>query len=147
MKNMKSSFAKICLVLLTAVIMAAFTTNAQTNSSETSTNMPPAKPKLKSKRYAGKVDSVDSNVKTITFTSASGVTQTFHITSKTRIKNEGEPATFADVAAGLKIFGAEHKDDSGDWVATTVNIGEPKKKAAPPAASAPADSTAPAASK
>jgi hypothetical protein len=133
------SIAKICLVLLTAVTMAALTTNAQTNSTESSTNTPPAAAKPKPKRYMGKIDSVDNDAKTITITSASGVTQTIHISSKTRIKKDGEPATFADATVGEKVRGTERQDDAGNWTASTVNIGEPKPKPAPaPPAAAPA---------
>lgn len=120
----------MCLVLLTALALAATTANAQTNS--TSTNAPAAKPKMKSTRYAGTIASVDAAAKTITVTLASGATETLSITSKTKIKKDGEPATLADAAAGQKVKGSSHKNDAGDWVATTVNIGE-TKKAAPPA--------------
>ncbi len=131
------SFAKICLVLLTAVTMAAFTTQAQTDASSSSTNKPPAAAaKPKAKRYAGKIASVDKDAKTITITLASGASQTIHITSNSKIKKDGEPGTFADAVVGQKVRASERQDDSGNWVATTVNIGEPKSKA-PPAPAAP----------
>jgi hypothetical protein len=137
MKNMKS-LAKICLVLLTAVTLAAFTTQAQTDSSSASTNTPPpATPRPKSKRYIGKITSVDTDAPTITITLASGASQTIHITSKTRIRKDHQPATLADVAVGSKVFGAEHQDESKNWVATTLNIGEPRTTAAPAAPAAP----------
>src|SRR5271168_1049112 len=133
--------AKICLVLLTAMTMAAVTANAQTNSMETCTNTPPAAAKPKPKRYIGKIDSVDAAAKTITFTTASGVTQTIHITSKTRIRKDGQPATFDDATVGEKIRGTERELTPGEWTASTVSIGEPKPKPAPAAATtnAPAD--------
>jgi hypothetical protein len=134
------SFVKICLVLVTAVTMAADTAHAQTSAATTSTNAPAAKPRPKSKPYSGTIASADSDAKTITVTLANGESQTIKITSKTRIKKgpDGEPATLADATAGQKIRGYEHKDDAGDWVATTVNIGERKPKTAAPAAAAPA---------
>jgi hypothetical protein len=135
-KNMKS-FAKICLVLVTAVTMAAFTTLAQTNTAPAGTNQPPAPAKPKAKRYVGKIAGVDNDAKTISITLASGDSQTLHITSKTRIRKDGQPATLADATVGLRAVGAEHQDDSGDWVATTVNIGEAKPKAATPPAATP----------
>jgi len=128
------SFAKTCLVLLAALTMTAFATNAQTDSSSTSTNKPPAAAKPKPKAYTGTIASVDSDAKTITVTLASGASQTLKVGAKTKIKKDGEPATLADIAAGQKVKGYEHKGESGDWVANTVNIGEPKPKpAAPPA--------------
>jgi hypothetical protein len=134
-KNMKS-FAKICLVLLAAVTMAAFSTNAQTNATSSGTNKAPAAAKSKGKRYAGTIASADSDAKTITITLASGASQTLHITSNTKIRKDGEPGTFADAVVGQKIRASERQDDSGNWVATTVNIGEPKPKAAAPPAAA-----------
>jgi hypothetical protein len=134
MKNMKS-FAKICLVLLTAVTLAAFTTQAQTNSMSSGTNKPPgATAKPKAKRYFGTIASVDKDAKTITVTLAGGASLTLHVTSDTKIRKDGEPGVFADAVVGQKVRGAERQDDSGNWVAATVNIGEPRPKpAAPPA--------------
>jgi hypothetical protein len=130
------SFAKICLVLVTAVVMAASTTHAQTDSSTTTTNNPPAPAKPKSKPYSGVVASVDSVAKIFTVTSASGTSKTLHVTSMTRIKKDGVPATFADVAVGDKVKGAERKDDSGNMVARTINIGDATPKTSPPPAAA-----------
>jgi Cu/Ag efflux protein CusF len=131
------SFAKVCLALVTALTMAAYTTHAQTTSSSTSTNTP-AKPKSTSKKYTGTIASVDSDAKTITVTLASGDSQTLKITSKTKIRKDGEAATLADAAAGQKVQGYEHKNEAGDWVAGSVIIGNPKPKAAAPPAAAPA---------
>jgi uncharacterized lipoprotein NlpE involved in copper resistance len=130
------SFAKICLVLLTAATLAAFTTQAQTNAMSSSTNKPstaPAKPKVK--RYAGTIASVDKDANTITITLASGASQTIHVTSNTKIRKDGQPGVFADAVVGEKVRAFERQDDSGNWVAVTVNIGEPKPRStSPPAA-------------
>jgi hypothetical protein len=130
------SIAKIWVVLAAALTMAAFTVHAQTDS--TTTNTPPvAKKKAGSKQYRGKIASVDGDAKTITFSMASGTQHTIKVTSKTHIKKDGDDATFADAAVGLAIRGAYHTNDTGDWIATTVNIGNPAKKA--PATPPPAD--------
>jgi hypothetical protein len=130
------SFAKVCLILVTAVTMAASTARAQADSSATSTNTPPAaKPKPKAPRFNGKITSVDSDAKTITITMANGTTHVLHITSDTKFKKDGEPAVMADATVGQKIRGAYKKDDSGDWVARTVDIGEPKPRTLPPSSS------------
>jgi hypothetical protein len=128
------SIAKICLVVLTALSLTALTTNAQTNSTPapTGTNTPPMA-KIRPKPYLGTIASVDATAKTITVTLASGATQVIHVGSKSKIRKDGEPGTFADAVAGQKVRGSAHKDDSGDWVANTVVIGEPKPKAAPAA--------------
>ena len=136
MKNMKS-FAKIGVVLLAALTLAAFSTNAQTNAPSSSTNKAPAAPaKPKGKKYAGTIASVDKDAKTITITLASGASQTIHISSKTRITKDNEPGVFADAVVGQKVRGTERQDDSGNWVASTMNIGEPKPKAAASGAAA-----------
>lgn len=136
------SITKIWLVLLTALTVASFTAYAQADSSTTTTNAPAAKPKPKGKRYNGKIASIDKDAKTITFTMASGTSHTLKITSKTRIKKDGEDATLDDATVGEHVSGTERQNEAGDWVASTVNIGHPKPKAAtpPPATPPPADS-------
>ena len=129
------SFATIGVALLAALTLAASSTNAQTNAPSSSTNKAPAAAaKPKAKRYAGTIASVDKDAKTITITLASGASQTLHITSKTKITKDGEPGVFADAVAGKRVKGSERQDDSGNWVAGTVNIGEKPKAAAPAAA-------------
>jgi hypothetical protein len=123
------------MVFVAAFVIAGLAANAQTDSTATSTNTPPAPAKHHAgKRYMGNVTSVDSEAKTVTFSMTSGKTHTIHVTSKTKIKKDGEPATLADATAGLKISGSYHLDDSQNWVASTLNIGETKKKATPPPA-------------
>jgi hypothetical protein len=130
------SFAKICLVLLAALTLAGYSTNAQTDSSSPSTNKPATAPaRQRGKAYNGTIASVDNDAKTFTVTLASGESQTIHFTSTTRIKKDGAPGTSADIVAGQKVRGTERKNDAGDWVASTVNLGEPKPRTvAPPAA-------------
>jgi hypothetical protein len=132
------SFTKTCLVMLAALTMTAFAANAQTSSATTTTNSAPVAAKPRPKPYAGTIASVDADAKTITVTLANGNSQVLHIGSKTKIKKDMEPATLADAAAGQKVRGSMHKNDAGDWVANTVNIGQTKKAAAP-AAAPPAD--------
>jgi hypothetical protein len=132
------SITKICLILITALTMAAYTAQAQADAT-TTTNTPAAKPKPKSKRYAGKVTSVDQDAKTITLTAA-GKDHTLKVTSATVIKKDGEPAMLTDVTVGEHVYGQERVNDAGDLVARTVNIGQPKPKAAatPPPTAPPA---------
>ena len=135
------SIAKVCLAVVTALTLAAYTAHAQADStpiSTTSTNKPvSAKPKSRGKPYSGTIDSVDNDGKTITVLSTSGTSKTYKVTSKTRIKKDGEPATLADLSKGEKVRGVSHETDSGDLVASTVNVGQMKKPSAP-AATAPA---------
>jgi hypothetical protein len=125
------SLAKISLVLLAALTLTALTTNAQTSSPAASTNAPAAKPTLK--RYAGKIASFDKDANILKVTLASGDSQSIHIVAKTKVRKDGQVTTLTADAVGEKVRGSMHKDDSGDWVANTVVIGEPKKPAAAPA--------------
>lgn len=126
------SLAKVCLVAVAAMALAAFTANAQTDST-TSTNTPP-KPKARGHQYRGTIDSVGSD--SITITTPGGESVTIKVTSKTRIKKNGEPSTLTDIMKGDQVRGTDRKNDDGDWVASTVNDGV-VKKAAPPAATTP----------
>ena len=56
-----------------------------------------------------------------------------HVTSDTKITKDGQPARFADITAGATVSGAYKKDADGKLTATTVRIGEKKKKTAPAA--------------
>lgn len=134
------SLTKICLAILTVLTLAAFNAGAQTNAA--GTNAAPH-PRPAGARYNGTVSAVDATAKTFTITMKSGQTRVYHVTSKTTIKKDGDPATFTDIAEGVKVRGAVHKDDSGDLIATTVLIGEvkPKASATPPASSPAAPDT------
>jgi hypothetical protein len=141
------SFAKLAAVFLATLTVAAYSSNAQTGTPPTSSDTnsaaaPVAKPKPKGKRYVGKIDSVDTSAKTITFTTKGGVTQTLQVTSRTRIHKDGQPATLDDVAAsiGERISGTERMDSSSNWVASTVLVGQPRPRPstnAPPATATP----------
>jgi hypothetical protein len=137
MKNIKS-LAQLCLAVFAALILAAYTTNAQTDSSASTNSAtvptpPPAKKGPKGKRYTGKVTAVDTTAMTITWTTAKGVSQTMQISSKTKIKKDGDPATLEDVAVGMRISGGEHQDESSNWIANTVIVGERKAATTAPA--------------
>ena len=117
---------KVCLILLATLTLAVSSSQAQTDST-TSTNKAPAAAKSKYKSYTGKIASVDSDTKTITLQGTSK--REIKINSKTKIYNDGQPATLADAAVGLHVTGRERQDADGTWVATTLRIGEPKHKA------------------
>jgi hypothetical protein len=137
------SIARICFILVTALTMAAYSAHAQADSStSTTTNKAPAAPKPRAKRGSGTIASVDSDAKTITFTLASGETQVVKITSKTKLKKDGQAATLSDFAAGQKATFYSKKNDAGDNEATSVTVGMAKKPAA--ASTPPATTTPPA---
>lgn len=90
-----------------------------------------AKPEKKEKQEAGaasknpkglpihgKVAAVDAAAGTVTV----GQT-TITITSTTKIKKQGQPATIADITVGENITGQYKKDEAGKLNATVINIG------------------------
>jgi hypothetical protein len=72
--------------------------------------------------FHGKLAAVDQTAKTISVGK-----RTFLITSETKIKKEGKPATLQDGMVGEEVSGYVKPNDAGKLVATTVNFG-PKPK-------------------
>ena len=122
------------VVLLAALTLAAYSTNAQTPAPSGGTNAP-ATARPRPKAFSGKIASVDATAKTITVTLASGTSETFQVTAKTRIRKDGSPATLDDATVGEKIRLSARKNQAGDWVAGAISIGQPRKAA--PATNAP----------
>lgn len=68
--------------------------------------------------FHGKVSAVDTEAMTVTLTS-----QTFKISSETKILKQGKPATLVDITVGEKITGQYKKDEAGTLNATVIHIG------------------------
>ena len=68
--------------------------------------------------FHGKVKAIDNNAKTL-----SVGTETFQITSETKISKSGKPATLSDGADGDEVSGSYHKDAEGKLDATSVRFG------------------------
>ncbi len=124
MKKHIALYAIVAAALLSAptVIRAEDKPAAKSDSTE------PAAPGKKHGvlPFHGKVTAVDTTAMTVTI-----ATQTFNITSDTKIAKAGKPATLSDITVGEAIRGAYKKDDAGKLNATTIHIGEkgePKKK-------------------
>jgi hypothetical protein len=105
--------------------LAAQTTNkpasskkpaAETQEPATGEKKPVAGP------FHGKLAAVDQTAKTITVGK-----RTFLITSETKIKKDGKPATLQDGVVNEEVSGYVKPNDAGKLVATTVNFG-PKPK-------------------
>ena len=105
--------------------LAAQTTNkpaatkksaAETQESTKGEKKPAAGP------FHGKLATVDQTAKTISVGK-----RTFLITSETKIKKEGKPATLQDGVVGEEVSGYVKPNEAGKLVATTVNFG-PKPK-------------------
>lgn len=84
-----------------------------------STN-PASKPGKKSVAgpFHGKLLAMDKAAKTITVGK-----RTFQITSETRIKKGGKPATFAEGVVGEPVSGYVKPAQDGKWIAVSVNFG------------------------
>jgi hypothetical protein len=129
---MKKYFAKIALITLitagfvTPVLLRADDSSTNSMSSATSSDMAPAKPKKKhGLPFHGTLDEMDTNAMTLTVGS-----RTFQITSKTKIKKDGQPAVLADGVVGQPVSGYYHTNEDGGLDATTINFGMHKHKAA-----------------
>ena len=125
---MKNNIVKITLfALVTAALVALPAVSRAGDSTNAPTATAPA-PKKHSVPFHGKVAAVDAAATTFTVG-----TTTIAVTSTTKITKDGKPATFAEITVGENIGGACKKDAAGKLDATSVRIGEKKKKAAPAA--------------
>lgn len=130
---MKTKFVlKLGAACLLAIAMcgaatqsAAQTTNKPAPSKKSATDTPESskgEKKPAAGPFHGKLASVDQTAKTISVGK-----RTFLITSETKIKKEGKPATLQDGVVGEEVSGYVKPNDAGKLVATTVNFG-PKPK-------------------
>jgi hypothetical protein len=105
---------------------------AATNPPATAaTNPPVAATRMPSRRFAGKVLSVDAKAKTVTL--QGGAKAVIRINDKTRIIKSKKPATFDVLAADQAVSGIERLDASGKWNAETLDVGDPRQVLAEPA--------------
>ena len=116
MKKQIALFAIVAVALITAPA-AVKAQDKPTKKSETAESGAPTK-KKGALPFHGKVSAVDAAAMTVTLTS-----QTFKISSETKILKEGKPATFADITVGEKISGQYKKDEAGKLDATVIHIG------------------------
>jgi Cu/Ag efflux protein CusF len=130
----------MCLTALAGFLGAATAAVAQTES--TNAAMATA-PKPKSKAIVGVVASVDNDGKTLTLKDHD---KPIHITSKTKITKNDQPAMLSDIMAGDDVSVRAKDDASGNPTATSVRIGKvkAKKKSKPAATPAAAPDNTPA---
>src|ERR1039458_10895148 len=126
---MKNNTRKVPLLTLVAAALVALPVVSR---AEDSTNPPPPASTHPAKKigglpFKGKVAAVDPSA-AMTFTVG---TLTMAVTSETKITKDGQPATFADITAGASVTGSYKKGADGKLTASSVKLGEKKKKAAP----------------
>ena len=128
------SILKLSLLSLLAIAVAGIPVALRAQDA-TSTNKPATRP-ARVNVFHGKLDAVDNTAKTITVGS-----RTFQITSQTKIKKDGKPATLGDGVVGENVAGTYKKNSDGKLDAGSVNFGEKASKASK--AAAPEKSAAP----
>ena len=117
---MKKNIALIALAA--AALLAA---PAITRAQDAATNAPSATEHAGKKHglpFHGKIAALDATAATVTVG-----TQTYNITSETKITKDGNPATLADFAVGDMVGGFSKKD--GDKLNATTLHNAKKKKA------------------
>lgn len=123
-----SLFVLISVITATSVCGWAqpATDKAPAESKPSTENPEPAKTEKKPKAgpFHGKLVAVDKVAKTITVGK-----RTFNITSETKIKKAGKPATLDDGVVGEEVSGYVKPREDGKLAATTVNFG-PKSQPA-----------------
>lgn len=119
MKKNIALFALAAAALMAAPAIACAQDTANTNSPAATA---PAH-KKHGLPFHGKVTAIDAAAATVTVG-----TQTYNITSETKVTKDGNPATLADFAVGDTVAGAYKK--VGDKMnATVFHSGAKKKKA------------------
>ena len=108
------------IALFTIVAAALIAVPAITRAEDASTNAPSATTPKKhaGSGFHGKVAAVDATAMTVTVG-----TQTYTVTSDTKITKDNQPATFADITVGTMISGGYKTDASGTMTATKITIG------------------------
>jgi hypothetical protein len=121
-----NTFAKsACLVLLAAWAGSAGS-SAQTTPPAASINNPPGPAtKMPSRRFSGKILSVDLKTKTITL--QGGAKAVIGVTDNTRIIKAKKPATFDVLAANQLVSGIERLNAAGIWQAESLDVGDPRE--------------------
>jgi hypothetical protein len=119
---MKKNLLKLAgFSLLTAALVAAPTPTfaaEKKGKPETPAAEKKAAPKGERGPFHGKLAAVDKQAKTITVGQ-----RTFQITSETKIKKNGKPATLDDAVVGEPAGGYFIKGDDGKLVARSLNLG------------------------
>jgi hypothetical protein len=123
----KSALAAVAGLALCAPVALHAQTN--TTAAPLATASSTKAEKAKKTEYVGIVKSVDTAANSITVTCKKGGDMTFVVTPTTKITNNKQPATLADITMGEKVTGSYTKDAAGTMTACKVN-GHPAKTAA-----------------
>jgi len=104
---------------------ASLTSRTGVSSTTTITNPPTPVSRVPSRRYSGKILTVDSKTQIITL--QGGDKAGIGVTGRTRIVKDKKPAAFADLAAGQSVSGMARRDITGKWLADTLTVGDTRQ--------------------
>jgi hypothetical protein len=120
---MKHTLIKSALMAVAGLALCApLAIHAQTATSTTTTasTMSTTSTKMKKTEYRGMVKSIDTAANTITVTNKKG-DMTLSVASTTKITQNKQPATLADITMGEKVTGSFTKDATGTMTACKIN--------------------------
>lgn len=124
---MKRLFTILVIALFTLVAPALLVPTAAAADSGAASEKKPAKPRARP--VTGKVDVIDSAMKTITLSGEKK--QVLHVTSETKMMKAGKPAMFSDIVVG-EVIGGSVVEVDGKLTLNSLRIG-PKPEAEKPA--------------
>jgi len=127
---MKIKSAKLACLAFVAAVLTAVPAISQTATTNAPAATAPAHPKHGLPTH-GKVAAVDTSAMTFTIG-----TNTFAVTSETKITKLGKPAVLSDITVGENVNVYYRKDDDGKSTAVTVRVVQPRKAAPAPATTA-----------
>jgi uncharacterized protein (DUF2141 family) len=125
---MKKTLKHLCTYALAAAMAGMTLSATAANDNQNKTNHSASATKPSHVPFHGRVIAVDAVAKSFKLGD-----RTFVVTSETRIKKDGVPATFDDVKAGDNVGGAFRTANDGRLEVLTLNTGlkadaEKKKK-------------------
>jgi len=123
--HIMNTFAKgACLALLAAWAGSASSMGQAIPSATAATNSFAPGSKMPSRRFSGKILTVDTNTKTVVL--QGDAKAEFGITGQTKIIKGRMAATINDLAPDQAVSGIERLDASGKWQAETLDVGAPR---------------------
>lgn len=93
-------------------------------------------PPAKTRPFRGTIKSVNKTAQTIVLRGEKA--QTFKIIPETKIRRDGKPIRFEDIAVGDTLGGFARQAPAGHWEALTLNLGQKVPEAAGSPSPAPA---------
>jgi hypothetical protein len=103
-------------------IVAPPTAKPHVSGSAAITNPPAPVTRVPSKRYSGKILTVDTKTQILTL--QGGEKAGIGISTNTVILKDKKKAAFDALAVGQSVSGMERRDATGKWLAETLNVGD-----------------------